>query len=181
LHHVKAVETGFEEMAIAQTARTSSAGRLASCAECHASDGSIPPSDPEFARLQATTLTFSPCAKATPNGFDCSTCHDPHRPVATETSHYEARCLSCHPAGEARAERPPHANPEPAPKGKAPVCPVNPAAGCIGCHMPKVEDAMPHTVFTDHHIRVHREAVRSQRAKADPVAAPPSLPPDSDR
>jgi hypothetical protein len=34
---------------------------------------------------------------------------------------------------------------------------VNPSTGCIGCHMPAVADIVPHSTFTDHFIRVHRE------------------------
>jgi hypothetical protein len=35
-------------------------------------------------------------------------------------------------------------------------CPVNPVTDCLDCHMPKNPSAVPHTIFTDHHIRVHR-------------------------
>ena len=40
---------------------------------------------------------------------------------------------------------------------KRTLCPVNPTAGCIGCHMPAVKDIVPHSTFTDHFIRVHRD------------------------
>jgi hypothetical protein len=36
-----------------------------------------------------------------------------------------------------------------------PSCPVNPASGCIACHMPKVQDATLQVRFTDHHMRVN--------------------------
>ncbi len=39
----------------------------------------------------------------------------------------------------------------------ASVCKVNPAHGCLSCHMPKVRIPVLHTSLTDHYIRVHRE------------------------
>ena len=50
LNHAKAAESGFAELAIGLTAMTPSEERLKSCVECHAADGSIEPSDPEFTR-----------------------------------------------------------------------------------------------------------------------------------
>ena len=37
------------------------------------------------------------------------------------------------------------------------ICPVNPADGCIGCHMPPFESKPLHATFTDHYIRVRPE------------------------
>ena len=40
--------------------------------------------------------------------------------------------------------------------GKTPsVCPVNPRAKCLECHMPKVPMPTLHRELTDHYIRVH--------------------------
>ena len=83
LNHVKAVRSGFPELAIALTSKTPSSVRLKSCAECHAADGSIPVSDPEFTRAQGTTFLFSRCYTARKDQFGCTTCHDPHRSVET--------------------------------------------------------------------------------------------------
>ena len=96
LNHAKAAESGYAELAIALTAQTPSQERLHSCVECHAADGSIQPSDPEFTRAQGTTFLFSRCFTAAKDRFGCTTCHDPHRAVDTEASHYEAKCLTCH-------------------------------------------------------------------------------------
>ena len=96
LNHGKAAETGFPELAIALSAKTPSQERLNSCVECHAADGSIQPSDPEFTRAQGTTFLFSRCYTAGKDRFGCTTCHDPHRALDTVTSHYEVKCLSCH-------------------------------------------------------------------------------------
>jgi hypothetical protein len=147
LNHVKAVASGFAELAVAAT-RESPPGRLLrSCDECHGSNGSVDPGDPEFTRVQGTTLKFSRCYTASGGAIHCATCHDPHRGLDTTASRYEAKCLACHAAPASRA--PGHAGPL--------ACPVNPASGCIACHMPKVRDAAFQARFTDHHIRVHRE------------------------
>src|SRR2546427_41864 len=39
-----------------------------------------------------------------------------------------------------------------------------PSADCVGCHMPRVHEQVPHSVFTDHWIRL---------ATAPPPAPPP--------
>ncbi len=60
LNHVKAVESGFAEPAIALTSKTPSEPRLKSCTECHAADGSIQPSDPEFTRVPGNHPVVQP-------------------------------------------------------------------------------------------------------------------------
>lgn len=160
LHHVKAIESGFAESAIAQRAGTESTWRLKICAACHGSDGTIPPQDPEFVRLQGTTLTFSRCFKASQGRLDCTNCHDPHRVLETSSAYYEVQCLSCH--GESKPARGGAARLEESTSHLTSSCPVNPATGCIGCHMPRIQNAAPHTAFTDHHIRIHREQVHSR-------------------
>jgi hypothetical protein len=124
-------------LAIARPKLATPAQRMALCGQCHSADGDTPPSDPRFIRFQATTLCYSRCVTESGGRLDCVTCHDPHKNVETNTAHYEARCLSCHAVNSAR-------------------CPVNAKTGCLGCHMPRVENVMPFTSFTDHHIRVHR-------------------------
>ena len=157
LNHVKAVESGFAESAIALTASSPSRERLSSCTECHAADGSVSPSDPEFTRAQGTTLLFSRCFTATKGQIGCTTCHDPHRVLDTNYGHYEAKCLGCHsrtPRGRDRTPSPLVA--DLGGRAIAPACPVNPTSKCISCHMPKVDDTSRRSRFTDHHIRVHR-------------------------
>ncbi|MGP0067210.1 MAG: multiheme c-type cytochrome [Isosphaeraceae bacterium] len=151
LNHDKAIASGFAEMAIAQTRKSPPRQLLQSCQECHASNGSVDPSDPEFTRVQGTTLMFSRCFNATGGGIHCATCHDPHRDLDTTPSHYDVKCLGCHTAPASR----------PGPSSSAQptaICPVNPAADCTSCHMPKVQDPSLRTSFTDHHIRVHKPA-----------------------
>jgi hypothetical protein len=159
LNHVKAVESGFAEPAIALTSKTPSGPRLKSCTECHAADGSVQPGDPEFTRAQGTTLLFSRCYIASKDRLGCTTCHDPHKVLDNSIPTYEAKCLGCHAPASPRAD-----NTSSTPiaadgiRAGAPSCPVNPAAQCISCHMPKVDDPSRRARFTDHHIRIHRGA-----------------------
>jgi len=155
LHHLKAVETGFAQSAIALTARSTNQARLDSCVPCHAADSNLKPSDPEFTRAQGTTMLYSLCYSASGQRLTCTTCHDPHHALDETTAHYEQKCLSCHspnppPNTSQTNAQPPHPNP-------SHTCPVNPRQGCINCHMPKVDDLSRLTRYTDHHIRVHRE------------------------
>ena len=78
---------------------------LRPCNECHASSGAVEPSDPEFTRVQGTTLMFSRCFTATGGAIHCATCHDPHRGLDTTTAHYEPKCLACHDAKAAPARQ----------------------------------------------------------------------------
>jgi hypothetical protein len=165
LNHVKAVETGYAEPAIGATRDSPPRRLLRSCNECHASNGSVEPSDPEFTRVQGTTLMFSRCFTATKGAIHCATCHDPHRGLDTMRAHYEPKCIACHDAAAStRRGSPAHsavapkaAVGEPAGHPAPPICPVNPSSGCIDCHMPKVQDPGFKMRFTDHHIRIHRQ------------------------
>ena len=156
LNHAKAAESGFAELAIGLTAMTPSEERLKSCVECHAADGSIEPSDPEFTRAQGTTFLFSRCFTGGRDQIGCTTCHDPHRALDTVALHYEQKCLGCH-SGKMAGEPLKKSGGAGGPVSVAPhVCPVNPKENCITCHMPKVEDPTRKSRFTDHHIRAHR-------------------------
>ncbi len=162
LNHGKSAETGFPELAIAIGSKTGSPVKLNSCVECHAADGSIQPSDPEFTRAQGTTFLFSRCYTARKDRFDCTTCHNPHRPVDTVALHYEQKCLGCHTGTttpKAKSVTPDRALPT---KSDGRACPINAKANCISCHMPKVEDPTRKSRFTDHHIRVHRDLALTQ-------------------
>jgi hypothetical protein len=158
LNHIKAVESGFAQVAIALSVTTLPSAKLQSCTECHASDGSVEPNDPEFTRAQGTTLLFSRCYTTSGGELGCTTCHDPHRPLNRTISHYEAKCLHCHagrsPTTAEAAALAAAAHGPSSSSGRS--CPVNPIAGCVSCHMPKDETADRHSRFTDHHIRVHR-------------------------
>ena len=91
----------------------------------------------------------SSCFKGSGGKMSCTTCHDPHRSIAsTGLETYNRQCESCHSTKEAPSR----------------VCTGNaqaPMAGdCVGCHMRKagVND-IPHVTFTDHKIRVLRDTI----------------------
>ncbi|MFI5454121.1 MAG: tetratricopeptide repeat protein [Isosphaerales bacterium] len=158
-NHEVAVKAEFPDLAIANPAMASGSPVVKLCAQCHSPRGrTVTPDDPTSVRFQGTTLTWSRCFTESKDALDCVTCHDPHRNVVTSTAHYEARCLSCH-ASAARSDG------SPARARRASLsetsrqtpCPVDPTKGCIACHMPAVKNVLPHTFFTDHFIRVHRD------------------------
>ena len=167
-NHLLAVEGNLAAIdpAIARPTLASGPRVVQLCAECHSPRvRTVSRDDPTAVRFQGTTLTWSRCYTESRESLDCVTCHNPHRNAETSPAHYEARCLDCH----ARAATPtaaPVANPADRPRRRstaersAPAhttCPVNPSSGCIGCHMPAVSGVVPHTKFTDHFIRVHRD------------------------
>jgi hypothetical protein len=88
----------------------------------------------------------------------CYTCHDPHQPLVTETASYDSRCLSCHVTKKSaeKTERIATQNEKVANHPGA-ACPVA-TSNCASCHMPKVEVPSMHAPFTDHRIRVVRDA-----------------------
>ena len=112
---------------------------------------STTPDDAGFVRYQASGFVLSRCYTESSEGFGCVTCHDPHKDAGTSVVSYEAKCLECH--GSPRTSST-IAKTKPAHTG--PPCPVNPRTDCLSCHMPRVKDAVPRTVFTDHWIRVRR-------------------------
>jgi tetratricopeptide (TPR) repeat protein len=158
-NHLLAIEAEFPDRAIVQPSMASGARLVKMCGQCHSPrGGEVLPEDPASVRFQATTLTWSRCFAESQNELDCMTCHDPHRNASTDLRHYETKCLNCHrsaspPAGRAADEG---RGTKSSPGLARTKCPVNPASGCITCHMPAVKDAVPHSTFTDHDIRVHR-------------------------
>jgi hypothetical protein len=159
-NHLLAVAAKFPDLAIARPSLASGARVVKVCAQCHSPMGrAVPMEDPTSVRFQATTLTWSRCYTESNDRLDCVTCHDPHRDASTSTEYYEARCLSCH-SQEQRSE----ALKDQRQRDKLPdtlvqtTCPINPKTGCISCHMPTVKTIIPHSPFTDHFIRVHRDS-----------------------
>lgn len=146
-NHAPAIRSGFAEPAIGRPKGATGPQRMKICAECHASDGTFAPSHPQYIRFQSSTMPNSKCFTQSQGKLDCLTCHDPHKKMETSAAHYESKCLSCH-GTKAEAT---------AAEFRRVPCPVNPARDCLKCHMPTVDEVVPHTSFTDHHIRVHRE------------------------
>ncbi len=159
-NHILAVKAKLPDRAIIDPRLASGSRVLALCAECHSPRRTaVLRDDPAAVRFQGTTLTWSRCFLESQDKLDCITCHDPHRNAVTSPKHYEAKCLSCH-AGPARPTdaQTPRSQPASLAESSGPAaCPVNPRNGCVACHMPSVKDVVPHTSFTDHFIRVHRE------------------------
>jgi mono/diheme cytochrome c family protein len=158
-HHLTAVAWKLSDLAIGRPGRVTPAESTKLCAQCHSPRGRspVPPGDPAEIRFQALTMPRSRCFTESRGAFGCVTCHNPHRDADTDPSYYETRCLACHgPAGSSARAAGRVSLPE---EVRRVACPVEPVANCLACHMPQVKAAVPHTVFTDHHIRVHRETM----------------------
>lgn len=139
-NHLLAIEADFPDLAIGRPNLANAERVMTLCGECHKAPAGSPTDKPDFIRFQAPNLLMSRCYTESDGGMSCVTCHDPHRDAVKSAAHYEAVCLDCHGSKPRRS----------------PPCPVNPTTKCLDCHMPRVDDAVPRAVFTDHHIRVHR-------------------------
>jgi tetratricopeptide (TPR) repeat protein len=149
-HHLQAVETHFPDLAIAQPRLAQASDVVALCAQCHKASKSV--SGGSDIRFQAPTLARSRCYTES-GSLSCVTCHNPHRNASRNPADYESVCLQCHPAA---GSSPGPVNGHRSPAKVWPPCPINPQRDCLSCHMPRVKDAVPRTVFTDHDIRVRR-------------------------
>ena len=158
-NHLLAIKADFPDLAIIDPRMASGSRVVALCAECHSPRrGTVSQDDPSAVRFQGTTLTWSRCFLESQDKLDCVTCHDPHRNAATSPSHYEAKCLSCHSGAARPSDAQTRSQPtSPSETSRPAACPVNPSKGCIPCHMPSVKNIVPHSSFTDHFIRVHRD------------------------
>jgi tetratricopeptide (TPR) repeat protein len=156
-NHLLAVESRFEDMAIAGAYFGSPEPITRMCGACHnTSDPTVLPGDAVTVRLQSLAMPQSRCYTQSDGGLSCLSCHEPHHDAVTSTRHYETQCLACHSPTAPRMSF--LRSRTVLPEGKNPVpCPVNATSGCIQCHMPKSSAAAPHTTFTDHHIRIRRE------------------------
>jgi hypothetical protein len=114
--------------------------QVRACSRCHLQSGSdddlkLLPDHIHSVRVQAAELLQSRCFTQSENRLACSTCHDPHAPIASDPAQYVQRCLSCHGTPNSVA------------------CPVSPATDCVRCHMPAAaaENGRP---YHDHRIRI---------------------------
>ncbi len=108
-------------------------------------------------RFQAYAIMKSACFTKSGGALSCLSCHDPHTDASKDVKFYEAACLSCHSTNAA----PPPANQA---SGKhvvkAHACPVNPASGCVSCHMPPrkaFKNTNIPTRMADHYIAIYRD------------------------
>ncbi|HWB82811.1 MAG TPA: multiheme c-type cytochrome [Bryobacteraceae bacterium] len=115
------------------------------CGACHRmpepAGGDADLRNPWNARHQPLMLAASTCFRASQGHLTCFTCHDPHTPLETKLTAYDAACQSCH-------RHPRHTQPV---AGRA----------CAECHMPQVQ-AAPNLKFANHRIAVY--------AAADPMS-----------
>jgi tetratricopeptide (TPR) repeat protein len=158
-NHLLAVAAKFPDLSIARPTMATGSAVVKLCAGCHSPRGNpVTPDDPTSVRFQGTTLTWSRCYIESGDALDCITCHDPHRNLNTSMAHYESKCLTCHSGGDHTGVISGGRKRKRLAETSVPVkCPVNPTDGCISCHMPAVKNVVPHSNFTDHFIRVHRE------------------------
>lgn len=164
-NHLRAIARDFKDakgsadFAIVNVAGEPGATANGQCAECH-TVGFPPeieraPDDPRFVRSPGVTFAASRCFTESGGAMSCMTCHDPHRQAEHSAAFYEAKCLTCHPAPEKGPRL--SSGEKTRSTGEGAPCPVNPAKGCLSCHMPRVPMPTLHTALTDHDIRVHRE------------------------
>ncbi|HWG21668.1 MAG TPA: multiheme c-type cytochrome [Terracidiphilus sp.] len=153
------------------------------CGQCHRTWDKVVREGwkgPNNVRFTPYRLQNSKCFIAGDRRISCLACHDPHQQINHVVAFYDAKCLACHspaaashsasaPAMSSSASAPalsPSASaPALSPSASAPAlppfasvphfksCPVA-REKCITCHMPKVELAGGHAVFTDHQIRI---------------------------
>jgi tetratricopeptide (TPR) repeat protein len=157
-HHVAAVAAGFLDRAIVNPGAASPAAINQVCAQCHSTQRrdvlSASKTDPNWLRYQSLSLTRSRCYTEGEGMLSCSSCHDPHRNAETSATRNEARCLACHASDPAGGRRPEPDRPGAVTTEATTACPVNPARGCIECHMPRVWVQDTHSFKTDHFIRI---------------------------
>jgi len=98
-------------------------------------------------RFPAYRLEQSQCWGEGNSRITCVACHNPHKPLETTPSAYDAKCLACHVRSSTFVTTADH---------PARGCSVA-TANCVRCHMPKYTLPQMHAAFTDHNIRVVRD------------------------
>jgi hypothetical protein len=156
--HIAAARTpGATDLKVERLGALPSNNLVALCDRCH---GSVEPVtrapgkqvSVRVAQLRPSVgLLDSLCFQKSGGRISCLTCHSAHSDVRSEAGHYEAACLSCHSSKASGSAISPVERWNP--------CPVQPASGCLNCHMPSrrvfVGGENP-TRMTDHCIRRFR-------------------------
>lgn len=147
--HVAALLAGKpEEAAIFNPAHLTAGEKYDFCSQCHTSAANMKAGNPHGVHSvvsPAYRLEMSRCWSRTDERSHCIACHDPHEPMARETSAYDSKCLACHRQSAAVQSALP---------GKA--CHKG-QRDCAGCHMPRVAVPNSPILFTDHRIRIAAE------------------------
>ena len=170
-NHVAAITAGLPDRAIVNPAATSpQAVTQKQCNVCHILDQrykNSAPEQPSWVCSQGAGWAWSRRNTESSGVFGCVTCHDPHTGAgSTTTAQYEAKCLTCHSAATVAAPRGQEPFPKPSQQPRVKACSVDPAKGCIKCHMPSVRMDSAHREMTDHYIRIPRSSAvqRSETA-----------------
>jgi len=149
-NHVAAEKAGMEEAggAIWNPGKLDRVNAVDFCGACHRTTGDVIENGwvdigVMNARFQPYRLQKSYCWERGDARLTCTSCHDPHKPLAHEAAAYDPACLRCH---VAMGEKPTATHP-----GSA--CKVG-RNNCVTCHMPQYELPGAHSQFTDHYIRV---------------------------
>jgi hypothetical protein len=148
-NHVKAEQQGKNNAPLPFNPRTLAPHNSADfCGACHRTPADVAVETPDNLgvngiRFSAYRLERSLCWGASGDTrITCTACHNPHKPLVTDTASYDSKCLQCH----AKTGQLPHAN-------QAPACTVA-SNNCTSCHMPEYELKSAHTTMTDHFIRI---------------------------
>jgi hypothetical protein len=140
--HVAAIRAGNPSAAkMAKLAGYGAEEMSELCGRCHRTWSQIALNGPRGVlnvRFQPYRLANSKCYDTADSRIACTACHDPHGPLETAASSYDARCTACHSTAQ-------HTK----------TCRVA-KANCVTCHMPKIELPGAHASFTDHQIRIAR-------------------------
>ncbi|MEM7789306.1 MAG: multiheme c-type cytochrome, partial [Bacteroidota bacterium] len=156
--------TGETVYAVGEDATTYRPGRpLSAHRSVYVTEASL--GDPEAFGIasHAERMMKSACFEeslGTEHEMTCTTCHDPHQPVAQlDADHFSAACQSCH------AES---AHVEVCSRPEATTLAEAVSGDCASCHMREAGTSdIPHVSFTDHWIRREPPAGRDGGPTAD--------------
>jgi len=141
--HVANMNAGLKDPDFGTAQRWPTAmAELRTCGACHRLPESLKKSElmresKVLPRFQPAGLMQSLCFQNSNGAMRCTTCHDPHGKVSTDTGRYEKICLDCH-GSQSKS-----------------VCQTS-STNCIQCHMPPVS-LEGVASFHDHWIRVRNE------------------------
>lgn len=152
-NHVAAAKSGLIDEAAAKImnpANLNPVELVDYCGSCHRTWWDVVQDEspgPKSLRFQPYRLENSRCWGKGDSRITCVACHDPHRPLVTDTASYDDRYLSCH-VTEGK----------PTSDHQGAACPTS-KKNCVSCHMQKYQVVDIPVKFTDHQIRVVRSGM----------------------